>query len=197
MVHVANRIEVIEPLPVGSAIDLRVRAADLRPHRRGRQLDFLSEAKRDGKVAWRGRSTYLRREKNAEGSNGGDNGSEERPQPQLRTAAIWEVPGDIGRRYAGVSGDRNPIHLHPLTARAFGFPSAIAHGMWTKARSLASFEGRLPDAYAIEIEFKAPLRIPGKARFLSGDAGASRHFKVETIDGEHEHASGSISPVER
>ena len=56
------------------------------------------------------------------------------------------VPGDIGRRYAAVSGDRNPIHLYPLTARAFGFPRAIAHGMWLKARTLAALEGRLPEA---------------------------------------------------
>ena len=53
---------------------------------------------------------------------------------------------DIGRRYGAVSGDRNPIHLYPLTARLFGFRRAIAHGMWTKARCLAALEGRLPEA---------------------------------------------------
>ena len=42
----------------------------------------------------------------------------------------------------GVSGDRNPIHMHELTAKAFGFPRAIAHGMWTKARCLAALERR-------------------------------------------------------
>ena len=36
-----------------------------------------------------------------------------------------------------MSGDVNPIHLHALTARAMGFPRAIAHGMWTYARTLA------------------------------------------------------------
>ena len=50
----------------------------------------------------------------------------------------WRLPGDLGRRYAAVSGDRNPIHLYALTAKAFGFPRQIAHGMWSKARCLAA-----------------------------------------------------------
>ena len=195
MVHIANRIDVLAPLRLGSEIDIHVRAADLRPHRRGRQFDLLSEARREGEAVWKGRSTYLRREQKAQGSNGsGDGGaSRKSPQSRLDITAVWRLAGGLGRRYAGVSGDRNPIHLHPLTARALGFPSAIAHGMWTKARCLASFEGRLPDAYGIEIEFKAPLRIPGTARFLSGTADGSWSFAVESVDGEHEHASGSIS----
>ena len=33
-------------------------------------------------------------------------------------------PGDLGRRYASVSGDYNPIHLYGLTAKALRLPSA-------------------------------------------------------------------------
>ena len=70
------------------------------------------------------------------------------------------MPDDIGRRYGAVSGDRNPIHLHSLTAKAFGFPSAIAHGMWLKARTLATLEGRLPDAFTVDVAFKTPVLLP-------------------------------------
>ena len=114
---------------------------------------------------------------------------------ELTATAVWQVPGDIGRRYAGVSGDRNPIHMHPLSARAFGFPTAIAHGMWSKARCLASFDGRLPPAYAIEVEFGSPLRVPAKARFLSGERDSGFAFRLETMDGRHRHLLGSISPA--
>ena len=61
---------------------------------------------------------------------------------ELPVTATWRLPGDLGRRYASVSGDLNPIHVHPLSARLFGFPTAIAHGMWTKARCLAALEPR-------------------------------------------------------
>ena len=56
------------------------------------------------------------------------------------TGTTWRLPGDLGRRYAAVSGDHNPIHLYPLTAKAFGFPRQIAHGMWSKARCVAALD---------------------------------------------------------
>ena len=77
------------------------------------------------------------------------------------------MPGDIGRRYGAVSGDRNPIHLHRLTARVFGFPRAIAHGMWTKARCLAALDEQLPGRLTISVSFRRPLVIPAVARFES------------------------------
>lgn len=46
--------------------------------------------------------------------------------PDARANAVWRVSADVGRRYATVSGDVNPIHLSALAARALGFwgPSA-------------------------------------------------------------------------
>ena len=37
-------------------------------------------------------------------------------------------------RYAGASGDFNPIHLDPELAKAVGFPSNILHGLWSMAQ---------------------------------------------------------------
>lgn len=191
LVHIANRIEVLAPVPIGSRLEIELRAADLRPHRRGRQFDLLAEASLDGGAVWRGRSTYLHRDGNA------SEGGEPRPdagsgKPELSASAEWRIPGDTGRRYAAVSGDRNPIHMHSLSAKAFGFPTAIAHGMWTKARCLAAFEGRLPESYAIEVEFKSPLRIPGRALFSSGNGEQGWEFAVQSPDRERTHLVGSI-----
>jgi acyl dehydratase len=191
LIHIANRIELAAPIPGGASLDIAVRAQDLRPHPRGRQFDLISEAQLDGDVVWRARTTYLHR--GGEGEGGTEREPDEAADAELDVSAEWTVPGDIGRRYAAVSGDRNPIHMHPLSARLFGFPSAIAHGMWTKARCLAAFEGRIGDAFAIEVEFKAPLRIPGRARFLSGRHDAGWRFRVEAPDGARKHLVGSIS----
>jgi len=193
LVHIANRIDVISPIPVGASLDLSVRAEDLRPHRRGRQFDLVAEAALDGEVAWRGRSTYLSRGRDANGSSGEGDDREEADEEDLDACAEWRIPGDMGRRYAAVSGDRNPIHMHPLSARLFGFPTAIAHGMWTKARCLAAFEGRTGKRCAIEAEFKSPLRIPGRVHFRSGRRGEEWRFRVEAPDGERVHLVGSIS----
>ena len=182
LVHIANRIEQLRPLRAGEPLGLRVRAADLAPHERGTQFDVLAEASAGGEVVWRGRSTYLHRER-------GGGSKRDGAEPPV-ASAIWTVPADTGRRYARVSGDSNPIHLHPLTARAFGQPGAIAHGMWTKARCLAALEGSLPDAYAVDVRFKLPLRIPGRAAFSVRE----QEFAVHDARRGTPHLEGRISP---
>lgn len=183
MVHVANRIQQLRSVPVDARPDVLVWAQDLRPHRRGRQFDVVTELRLEGEPAWREHSTYL--------SSGG--GSEEDSAgrgdrgPDLAEAAAggdhvasWSVPGDIGRRYADVSGDRNPIHMHSLAAKPFGFPGAIAHGMWMKARCLAALEGRLGAELETAVEFRRPLRIPGRVRLRLARQEGSFAFALES-----------------
>jgi acyl dehydratase len=99
--------------------------------------------------------------------------------------------GDLGRRYGSVSGDRNPIHMHALSARLFGFPQAIAHGMWTKARCLAALEARLPDAYTVDVSFRRPILLPSRVTFSAeGERFAVRSARnPETI-----HLEGTVTP---
>ena len=191
MVHIANRIDQRRAVPLDARPRVRVWAENLRPHRRGRQLDLVTEASLDGEVAWLEHSTYLRRGK------GGDESAREAPlvdDPEgLPASAVWKLDGDIGRRYADVSGDRNPIHMHPLSARVFGFPGAIAHGMWMKARCLAAFDGRIPDAHTSAVEFRQPLRIPGRAELRSESDGAGGwRFALAEPGGEKTHLVGRI-----
>jgi acyl dehydratase len=180
LVHVGNAIEQRRPLDAGEPLDLRVRAEHLAEHPRGRTAEIVADGYVDGELAWRDCSTYLHRE--ARGSGG----ARERREPPEPTAE-WHVPADVGRRYAAVSGDRNPIHMHALTAKAFGFPSAIAHGMWTLARALASLDGRLGDSHASEARFRAPLRIPGRARLRTAERPSGWDLAVESVDGECRH----------
>ncbi len=163
VVHIGNRIEQHRPLRADERLDLRAWAEGLARHSRGRQFEVVVEAAVGGTVVWRERSTYLHRE-----GDGGGGGRGDFEPPPVR--AIWRVADDIGRRYAAVSGDRNPIHLHPLAARAFGQKGTIAHGMWTKARCLAALEGTLPATFAVEVRFKTPLPVPSRAAF--GGRGA-------------------------
>jgi len=186
LVHIGNRIEQLRPIHAQEILSVRVRADDLGDHDRGTRFDLVAEAEAGGEPVWRGRSTYLHRE-----GNGSPGGGGERPEPP-RPSAVWNVPGDIGRRYADVSGDRNPIHLHPLSARLFGMPGAIAHGMWLKARCLAALEGLTPDRFHVEVQFKLPLPIPGRASFASWPAGGGRDFAVHDKENVKPHLAGEM-----
>ncbi|TNC26160.1 MaoC family dehydratase [Amycolatopsis alkalitolerans] len=188
MVHVANRITQRRPVRLGETVSIRVQAENLRPHEKGRQFDVLSELSTQDGVVWREVSTYLRR-----GGRSGSSRSRQLAAPS--PTAIWRVPAGIGRRYAEVSGDRNPIHLHPLTAKLFGFPAAIAHGMWSKARTLAAFEGRLPGAYTVDVRFKLPVLLPAKVAFTSWETSDGWAFELWHAKKPKPHLEGTISSV--
>jgi acyl dehydratase len=158
--HLSQTITARRPVRIGETVVVSVRPEDLRPHAKGTAVDFVTEVTSGGEQVWEGRSTYLRR---------GPGSPDARTTPVFddvpSSGVPWRLPGDIGRRYAAVSGDRNPIHLYALTARAFGFKRQIAHGMWSAARCVAALENRLPDAVTVEVAFTRPVLLPGTVAF--------------------------------
>jgi acyl dehydratase len=201
LVHVSNRIAVHRPIGVDEPLDLRVHATPLEPHAKGRTFAIVTEIRVGSELVWEERSTMLRRGRGDESAPGrvsaGMDSTGERPADgaaQLQTADSWHLAEDLGRRYASVSGDRNPIHMHALSAKLFGFPRAIAHGMWTKARCLAALESSLEDAYAVEVEFRKPIFLPGDASFASVHESAGTSFAVRSSKDETTiHLEGTVT----
>ena len=196
LVHIENRIEQQRPISADERLDFNVRADNLREHERGIAFEIVADATADGERVWHSSSTYLRR---SGGGGGGGSDKQERKSEPPSPDSFWQVPGDIGRRYGGVSGDINPIHLHPISARLFGFPKPIAHGMWLKARCLAALEGQLPDALSVEVAFKLPLLLPAKVAFASWEAGGGeawvRDFAVHDARKGKPHLTGAVRPA--
>ncbi|WP_406394362.1 MaoC family dehydratase [Streptomyces sp. NBC_00887] len=171
-------------------LELTAYAAGLTDHRRGTEVTMVTEARLAGELVWESRSGYLSR--HATGPT---------TAPAARTAAVpedlpavaeWQLPGDLGRRYGAASGDRNPIHLHPLTARLFGFPRHIAHGMWTVARCLAEVEtgmgaGEPGRIRSVRADFRAPLPLPATVTYAA--AGAA----FEVRGARRVHLTGSVT----
>jgi hypothetical protein len=68
--------------------------------------------------------------------------------------------------------------------------------MWTKARSLAALEGRLPDAYTVEVSFRRPILLPGRVAFGELDAGdGAISFGVRDTRKGSSHLVGSVRPA--
>lgn len=213
-VHIANTIRTTRRLTVGEAVEVTVRVDPGRPHPKGRVYDFTTEIRPAGAVetdepVWVGVSTYLRR-----GAAGGDSARDDDPAvektpdaladaqlaaqlgAQLHladtppTGIVWSLPADLGRRYAAVAGDRNPIHLYRASAMALGFPRQIAHGMWSLARCVATLENRLAPATWIAAEFKKPILLPGKVAFGSAPVEDGYRFSLHSLGSGAPHLIG-------
>jgi acyl dehydratase len=192
LVHIANRIVQHRPIGAGERLDLRVWATPIYPHPRGRQFMIRTEARVGHELVWEEASTNLRRGRSKTSADELPEAIEPPSADGLPATATWRLKGDLGRRYGSVSGDLNPIHVHPLSARLFGFPSAIAHGMWTKARCLAALATELPDQFTVEVAFKRPIVLPATVNFAEAREGRNIRFGVRGANQDTPHLDGVV-----
>jgi hypothetical protein len=194
LVHVENSIVQKRPIGIDEEMTIRVSPTKLQPHPKGKTFSLETEVFVDGEAVWQSTSTMLRR-----GKSNGDAGKQEKGFESLPADAPanaeWKLDGGLGRRYGGVSGDRNPIHMHSLTAKPLGFPGAIAHGMWTKARTLAQLESKLPERFEVEVRFRKPILLPAKVEFASQDQGDEILFAVRDAKKGTPHLDGRVQPL--
>ncbi len=201
LVHVASRMTQHRRVSVAEHLTLTAWAADLHAHPKGVTLQLHAEAHAAGQLVWQGVSRYLARGVRWAGAQhpghpdepvgSGEARGDEPALADVRVGAepvgSWQLPADLGRRYAAVSGDVNPIHLSAASARPFGFRRPIAHGLWTHARSLAVLGGVLPESFTTVVEFRSPVLLPGRVAVHYGRSGDTRVIEVRPGRGERLH----------
>jgi hypothetical protein len=204
LVHVENQIVQHRRIGLDEELTIKVKPTKLEPHPKGRTFSLQTKVKAGNRIVWESTSTMLRR-----GGGEGDGNQDKKTDahhegeqigPKVdadqEASAEWKLGGDLGRRYAAVSGDRNPIHMHTWTAKPLGFPRAIAHGMWTKARCLAALESHLPDAFQVDVRFRKPILLPSRVAFASTSQGDEIAFAVRDAKRGTPHLDGSVKPRE-
>ena len=202
LIHLEQRITLLRPIDPEEMLNLFCSLSEIRETNRGFLVDFTLRAEATGREAWRGLATLLSRNKLARSGRGTKRyrGAptpwipEEDPYESIRVS----VAEDTGRRYAAASDDWNPHHLYPLTARFLGYRRAIAHGMWTFARTLAAIEAKRPLVFPIEANafFKRPIFLPSEIeiRLLEEQGGDARvvRFEVRNPQNGELHMTGSM-----
>ena len=189
LVHLENRLRVLGGL---GPFRISVCTERLTPHDKGVTFSIMTRLEDQLGLLWEGDSRILYRGLRVEDS----------PPPRidpeplaLEEIARWQAPADIGRRYARVAGDYNPIHLAAPTAKLFGFPRAIAHGLWNKARALSALGERLPDCgYEAEVRFQKPVLLPSDVRLLASAVAPQGQFALRSRD-DLPHMSGLWRPI--
>ena len=199
VVHLRNLIEQYQPLRDDDLLGFECALEPAVATHRGFEIDLETRVTRDGELVWRSVITFLSRRK-----SGGDKPTPSggpaapaaaeapRPAPTPLRSTVLRVPENMGRRYAAIAGDYNPIHQHALAARAFGFPRAIVHGMYTLARTVAECADDLPPSpFAVACAFRRPVFLPSTV-VLGAERAADGAVAFSVRSGETVCVDGTI-----
>lgn len=193
LVHLRNTITQHRAIGVGEALRLHVCLGEQEQTSRGIEFGLITTASSAGTVVWEETSTMLFRQS----SQQVEPAAKKAPPTleQYPNTTEMEVPESIGRQYAKVSGDSNPIHMHALSAKAFGFPRAIAHGMWSKAKALAIMEQQnkwRSGPVRVSCQFKKPVFLPGAAQLNWREEKTGWDYQLLNARGDAPHLSGRV-----
>lgn len=196
-VHVENHITAYRPIAVTDTVGVRVHAENLREHRKGLLVDLVTDVSVGNERAWHQVTTFLRQQRTSLSD-------EAKPAPQKPVklpppnAILRITPGRI-RRYADASGDHNPIHTNPIGARLFGFPAAIAHGMFSAAAILANVEARIADPVRYSVRFARPVVLPATTGLYVHQVGQGRDqgwgLTLRNLAQGYPHLTGQLRPL--
>ncbi len=110
--------------------------------------------------------------------------------PELRVTPDKYLP----HRYAGASGDFNPIHIDPEFAKQVGLPSNILHGLWSMAqvaRAVNAAAGGDPRSLRrLSVQFRG-MGVPEKEVVVTGTVKESSGEKT-LIEAEAEQDENRI-----
>jgi acyl dehydratase len=189
-VHVENEITQYRPIRVTDTVNIAVHAENLREHRKGLLVDVLTDVSVGNEVTWHQVTTFLHQQRTSLSD-------EPKPPPQKQAKlpapkAILRIsPGQI-RRYAAVGGDHNPIHTSSIGAKLFGFPTAIAHGMFSAAAVLANLEASLPDAVTYAVRFGKPVLLPASVGLYVDRVQDGWDLSLRNMSKGYPHVTGSL-----
>ena len=192
-VHIENHITQHRPIAVTDTVAVAVHAENLREHRKGLLVDIVTDVNVGNDTAWHQVTTFLHQQRT---SLSGEPKPPPQKQPKLDppNAVLHITPGQI-RHYASVGGDHNPIHTNSIAAKLFGFPTVIAHGMFSAAAVLANIEGQLPDAVKYSVRFAKPVVLPARAGLYVNRGTDGWELTLRHLTKGYPHLSGSVHAV--
>lgn len=192
LIHFANSIKQHRALHIGEEFSVITKFGNLIAHDKGQAFEVLSYIEVSGKRIWEETSVYLFKGKEGIGS------VLEWEQPVLPENAIkesWSLYPTMGFDFAKASGDFNPIHLHPLSAKLFGFPTHIIHGMWSVGKILALLGNRMSESFEYTVLFKVPVFLPASIIFRHEKTDNGFNFDVVDKTQEKPHLKGYINKL--
>ena len=192
-VHLENHITQYRPIAATDTVGVQVHAENLREHRKGLLVDLVTDVNVGNDVAWHQVTTFLHQQRTSL-SDEPKPPPQKQPKPPPPSALLRITPSRI-RRYAAVGGDHNPIHTNPVAAKLFGFPTVIAHGMFSAAAVLANIEARFPDAVKYSVRFAKPVVLPATAGFYVDEVDGGWELALRNVAKGYPHLTGTVQAL--
>jgi acyl dehydratase len=189
-VHVENEITRYRPIAVTDTVKLQVHAENLREHRKGLLVDVVADIHVGNEPAWHQVTTFLHQQRTSL-SGGPKPEPPKRPKLPPPNGILRISPGQI-RRYASIGGDHNPIHTTPIGAKLFGFPTVIAHGMFSAAAVLANIEAQIPDRVRYSVKFGKPVILPATAGLYVDRVADGWDLSLRNMSKGYPHLTGTV-----
>jgi acyl dehydratase len=192
-VHLRNHVLQHAPIPQDAVLSLSTRIGGQRVVKAGLEFDMTTEVLRDGVRVWESISTNLVRGKKF-GEPGEPPAIAHLPELDgVNQESSWRVPPYMGRRYAKITGDFNPIHIANVTAKLFGFPRAIIHGMWSAARALGQLPALPGDGpLRFDVAFKGPIFVGAQSTMKAHCDGSAQRFDCYCAGNDRPCISGLV-----
>src|SRR6202035_2013242 len=189
-VHTENRITQYRPIAVTDTVGVRVHAENLREHRKGLLVDLVTDVSVGNDVAWNQVTTFLHQQRTSL-SDEDKPPPQKQPKPPTPKPILRITPGQI-RSYAAIDAAHNQIHTNPIGAKLFGFPTVIAHGMFSAAAVLANLEAGLPDAVTYSVRFGKPVVLPASAGLYVDQVQDGWDISLRNIAKGYPHLTGTL-----
>ncbi|MGS2721904.1 MaoC/PaaZ C-terminal domain-containing protein [Paraglaciecola aestuariivivens] len=201
LVHVENSVTLLKPMKIGQKLRLQSCFSSLQAHAKGWTLVISVKVFNRRSLVYSSESTYLYRD-HILASNKSLHSSQKPKILPFELLKSWPLKANLGREYAKVSKDFNPIHLYGFSARLLGFKQSIAHGMWLKAFVLSSlFEQQKLDLYEgfkAQVKFKQPVYLPNEINLSTQTplkTSADLAFQLTTQLPDKPHLVGNIIAI--
>lgn len=173
-VHLRNKIVQYQKINVADALTFEVTLKDKFITAKGLEFDFETKAMTGGKVVWESLTTYYKPGRYGQ-AQAGTNGFEMPNLENTQSATNWFLKKNLGKAYAKVCNDYNPIHVSKIAAKLFGFKRDVAHGMGVLATAIDRLSGN-QKIYPVtnDVIFKGPLFLENEVTVMKNLASPAR-----------------------
>jgi len=158
ILHYRNHIIQYRRIMADEELSVSVELVESRIIKQGAEFDYTIKITSGSELVWESITTYLKKGKFGKKYSASPLSDIIHPVEKAEQRIEHYIPDGIGKRYAKICGDFNPIHMSKMLARLFGYRATVAHAFWAAGSGAGLLSGINYDKpVRVDMTFKGPL----------------------------------------